>query len=198
MSLSKVFMLMFLTLVVASSALSQDEKLRKNKDGQLELTPQMAERLQREAERLKDPSFIKLEIVPVSNCQDEESKKVSDCYKAQDKIKMKLLMTNISSESVTFTISNSYFPYNLQLFRDGQLVPYREDVAKITDNPPTSISSILVKLEPGKKEMVDLIALDRWYKPLEPGHYLLDIKRRFALDGGWTDTATTTFEIKPK
>src|SRR5690242_3740955 len=102
MSLNKVPMLMFLTLVVASSALSQDEKLRKNKEGQLVLTPQIAERLKRETERLKDPSFIKLEIVPESNCPDEESKKVSDCYKAHDKIRLKLMMTNTSSESITF------------------------------------------------------------------------------------------------
>jgi hypothetical protein len=198
MSLNKVPMLVFLTLVVASSALSQDEKLRKNKDGQLELTTQMAERLKRETERLKDPSFIKLEIEPVSNCQDEETKKVSDCYRTHDTIKMKLLMTNTSLESIVIEIEKSYFPYSLQLFRDGQLVPYREEVAKIIDNPPTSISRISAKLEPGKKEMVDMIALDRWYEPLEPGHYLLNIKRRFELDGGWTDTASVTFEVQPK
>ncbi|HEX8890033.1 MAG TPA: hypothetical protein VF779_12825 [Pyrinomonadaceae bacterium] len=198
MSLSKVFASLFFILIAAVSAFSQDEKLRKNKDGQVEITPQMEEKFKRQVERLKDPSFIRLEIVPVSNCQDEEVQKVSDCYKAKEKIRLKLMMTDMSSESITFAIEKSYFPYSLQLFRDGQLVPYREDVAKIIDNPPTAISSLLEKLEPGKKELVEVISLDGWYRPLEPGHYLLNIKRRFELDGGWTNSASITFEVQPK
>lgn len=198
MSAYKVFSLFVLVLVVASSGISQEEKLKVNKDGQLEITPEMAEKAKRRIERLRDPSFIKLEIVPESNCQDEEAQKTSDCYKAHSKIKMKLLMTNMSSESITITINNSYDLYNLQLFRDGESVPYRKDVVEVIAKPPPFVSSIGAKLESGKAEMINIISLDQWYKPLEPGHYQLDIKRRFLPDGGWTHTASTTFEVEPK
>jgi hypothetical protein len=199
MLLYQVFSLLVLVLAIASSGISQEGRLKVNKNGQMEVSPEMAEKAKRQNERLRDPSFIKLKIEPVSNCQDEESKKMSDCYKAHSKINMKLLMTNVSSESITITISNSYYPYNLQLFRDGQLVPYRKDVAEIVDKPSAAVyRNISVKLEPGKTEMVDMIYLGKWYRSLESGHYQLDIKRRFLVDGGWTDTASITFEVEPE
>ncbi|HEX8846957.1 MAG TPA: hypothetical protein VF791_20105 [Pyrinomonadaceae bacterium] len=194
----KVLRLLFLVLVVAASGIAQEEKLKVNKDGQLEVSPEMTEKAKRRRERLRDPSFIKLEIEPESNCQDEESKKVSDCYKAHGKIELKLLMTNMSSEAITITINNSYDLHHLQLFRDGQLVPYRKEVAKVIDNPPPFVSSIAVNLESGETEIVGIIYLDTWHKPLESGHYQLDIKHRFLSDGGWTNTASTTFEVEPE
>jgi hypothetical protein len=198
MSLNKVLATLFLVFLAASSGASQ-EKLKINKNGQLEITPEMAEKARRRTERLRDPSFIKLEIELVSNCQDEELKKVADCYKARSKIILNLLMTNTSSEPIKFTINSPYWPNNLQLFRDGELVPYRKDVAPIVDKPPTFLyRNISVELEPGKKQVVDVFSLDGWYEPIEPGHYQLEIKHRFLLDGGWTNTASATFEVEPE
>jgi hypothetical protein len=195
----KFLILMLILLTTTFISMSQEEKPKTgNKKAQWEVSPQVAEKVKRQNERLREPSFIKLEIVRESNCQDEETRKVSDCYKAHSKIQLKLLMANISSEPINITINDSYYSYNLQLFRNGELVPYRKDVAEVADKPPTSISSIRVKLEPGKSEMVDSIYLGKWYGPLESGHYQLDIKRRFVLDGGWTDVASTTFEVEPK
>lgn len=45
---------------------------------------------------------------------------------------------------------------------------------------------------------VDVIYLDEWYEPLDPGHYQLDVKWRFLPDGGWTNVASTTFEVEAK
>lgn len=196
----RVLMSLLALLFIASSGLSQEKKLKTNKDGQLEVTPEMAEKWKRQSERLRDPSFIKLEIVPVSNCSDEEAKKTSDCYKAHSKIEIKLLMTNMSSETIntTININNPYYSNNLQLFRDGELLTYRKDVTEMITKPPPFVSSIRVKLEPGKTKMATMISLNQWYGPLEAGHYQLDIKRRFLPDGGWTATASTTFEVEPK
>jgi hypothetical protein len=196
MSPDKALTLVLLVLAVASSGISQEEKLKVNKDGQLKVTPEMVEKAKRKSERLRDPSFIKLELVRESNCQDEGDLKLSDCYKAHRTIKMKLLMTNTSSESIFITVNNSYYPYNLQLFRNGKLVPYRKDVAEVADKPPAGIySNISVKLEPGKTVMAEMLYLDNWYEPLEPGHYRLDLKRRFQSDGGWTAPASTKFKV---
>jgi hypothetical protein len=198
MSFNRVLSMLFLVLLAASPSASQ-EKLKVNKNGQLEITPEMAEKARRRTERLRDPSFIKLEIELVSNCQDEEAKKIADCYKAHGKVVLNLLMTNTSSESITFGISSPYWPKNPQLFRDGELVPYRKDVAGIVDKPsPSIIRKISVDLEPGKTKAGDIISLDTWYEPLEPGHYQLDIKYRFLPDGGWTNTASTAFEVEPE
>ncbi|HJU54891.1 MAG TPA: hypothetical protein VJ715_09975 [Pyrinomonadaceae bacterium] len=192
-------MLLSLVLAAASPAVSQQDKLKINKHGQLEITPEMAEKARRRGERLRDPSFIKLEIEPISNCQDEEAKKIADCYKAHGKVVLNLLMTNTSSESIKFAIGSPYWPNSLQLFRDGELVPYRKDTAEIADKPPVALyNNYSVELKPGKTQVVGVISLAGWYEPLEPGHYQLDIKRRFLLDGGWTNTASTTFEVEPE
>jgi hypothetical protein len=159
----------------------------------------VAEKARRRRERLLHPSFIKLEVEPVSNCEDEEAKKVADCYKAHGKIVLNLLMTNTSSEPFTFRISSPYWPNKPQLFRDGELVPYCKGVAEIADKPPVAIyNSHEVELEPGKTKVGDIIPLDTWYEPLEPGHYQLDIKYRFLWEGEWTNTASTTFEVEPE
>jgi hypothetical protein len=199
MSPNKALTLLLLVLALACSGIAQEEKLKVNKHGQLEVTPEMAEKAKRKSERLRDPSFIKLELVRESNCQDEGDLKLSDCYKARRAIKMKLLMTNTSSESIFIAVNNSYYPYNLQLFRNGKLVPYRKDLAEVADKPPAGIyGNLSVKLEPGKTVMAEMIYLDKWYEPLEPGHYQLDLKRRFQLDGGWTAPASSKFKIDSK
>jgi hypothetical protein len=199
MSLNKALATLFLVLIAASPGISQEEKAKFNKNGQLEIPPGVAEKARRRRERLLNPSFIKLEVEPVSNCEDEESKKIADCYKARSKIVLNLLMTNTSSESITFSISSPYWPNNPQLFRDGELVPYRKDVGPIVGQPPTFLyRKISVELEPGKTKVGDTISLDQWYEPLEPDHYQLDIKYRFLPDGGWTNTASTTFEVEPE
>lgn len=190
--------LLLVLLTTAFVGVAQEEKQKTvDKKGQWEISPEMAEKVKRQREKLREPSFIKLEIVRESKCQDKEARKVSDCYKSRSEIELKLLMTNISSEPINITVNNSYYPYNLQLYRNGELVPYREDVAKIADKPSASVSSIRVTLAPGKIEETEVIYLSKWYKPLEPGHYQLDIKRRFVLDGGWTDVVSTTFEVEP-
>ncbi len=97
MSANKALTLLFWVLVIAPSGICQGGKTEvKKRTGQWERTPEMAEQMKRQRERLLDPSFIKLEIVPVSNCQDEEAKKVSGCYQAHRKIRLELFMTNMS------------------------------------------------------------------------------------------------------
>jgi hypothetical protein len=187
-----------IALIIGAPVICQEGKLRKNKEtGQWEVTPEMAEQAKRQFARLRDPSFITLELVPVSNCEDEKARENSECYNPQSKISLKLLMINRSAEAITITTNKSYYSYDLHLLRDGQVVDYRKDVAEWVDKPPASVSSIRVKLDPGKAEMVELIHLASWYEPLESGHYQLDIKRRFVLDGGWTPTASAAFEVAP-
>jgi hypothetical protein len=199
MPTSNALALLFLVLAAGAPGLCQNGKLNVEKDGQLEITPEMAERSKRQSERLPDPSFIKLKIELVSNCQAEGDLKFSKCYKAHRAIRMNLLMTNTSSESISIAVNQAYYPYHLRLFRDGELVPYRQDVADVADKPSAAIyRNILVKLEPGKTELVEMIELDNWYSPLEPGHYQLDLKRRFQLDGGWTAPASITFKVDAK
>jgi hypothetical protein len=199
MRLRKFFISSLLALTTITISVSQEEKQKiVNEKGQLEITPEMAERARRQREKLREPSFIKLEIVGESKRRGEEAKKVSGYYRTHAEIELKLLMTNTSSEAINITVSDSYYPYNLQLYRNGELVPYREDVAGIVDKPPVRVSSMIVTLEPGKIETAEVIYLSKWYKPLEPGHYQLVVKRRFVLDGGWTESASTTFEVGPK
>jgi hypothetical protein len=198
MPLYQAFAVLVLIPVVASSGFSQEGKSKPNKNGQLEITPEVVERLKRRDERLRDPSFIKLKLEPESNCQAEDSKQVSDCFKTHGKIKIKVFMTNVSSASINITISRTHYPYSPQLFRDGQPVPYRKAMTEVLEKPQPFSSSFTDLLEPGKAKMVDLISLNEWYEPLEPGHYQLDVKWLFLPDGNWTDAGSITFEVEPE
>ncbi|HEV2912908.1 MAG TPA: hypothetical protein VGX92_06295 [Pyrinomonadaceae bacterium] len=193
----RIPILLLLPMLAALAVSAQEEKLE-IVDGNLVITPEMAEKAKRRTERLRNPTFIKLDLAPVSRCPDEGSKKISSCYKTSGDIAIELFMTNTSSEAINITISAPYFEYDLQLYRDGELVPYRRDITKVLGQPPTAIyRSLLVNLEPGKKEKVDALSLAMWYDPPGAGHYQLDVKRRFLVDGGWTPEASATFEVTP-
>lgn len=194
----RIPILLLSSLLIALPASSQEEKLQ-IVDGQLVITPEMAEKAKRRSERLQNPTFIKLDIAPVSQCQDEGAKKISSCYKASSKIAFELFMTNTSSEAINVTICAPYFEYDLQLYRGGKPLPYRQDITELVGQPPAAIyRNLLVKLEPGKKEKVDVLSLAMWYDALGPGRYRLDIKRRFEPDGGLTHTASAAFEVAPE
>jgi hypothetical protein len=60
------------------------------------------------------------------------------------------------------------------------------------------VSIVGVTLEPNNEKRLEDIDLTDWYEPLKPGHYQLSTQHRFIQGGKWVDSASITFEVKPK
>lgn len=127
---------------------------------------------------------------PISRAQDYTVmiSTVSDCkgelvereqYKVGGQVKVKVMMTNISTGTLNVPKGEDY--YRPQLFRDGQLVAYRKEVSERTEKlgkgTAARITGFLF-LKPNEPQ-VDTIDLNYWYEPLEVGQYQLSLQRIF-------------------
>lgn len=126
-------------------------------------------------------------------------------YRLGNEVKVTVFVVNDSNLRLKVNVIDSYYGNRLQLFKDGILVPYREETARLIDtkdkNPRTvdfaSASGLFVdsKTTSGLQE----INLKDWYGPLQPGSYRLIDRRRFEIDGPWTaDSAELSFEVTPQ
>src|SRR5947207_946559 len=109
---------------------------------------------------------------------------------------------NDSNRRIKVEIIDSYYANLLQLFRDGVLVPYREEIQKLISSKEERSALVEVVstlfLEPHDRTFLQGLSLTTWYGPLAPGHYKLINRRRFEIEGPWTaDSAPLLFEVLP-
>jgi hypothetical protein len=100
-------------------------------------------------------------------------------YKTGEKVQVQVTMTNTSAKTLNVPKGEDY--YRPQLFRDGQLVAYREAVSERVGKQEKGGSSRIVGflfLKPNEPQS-DIIDLDYWYEHLPSGHYQLSLQRIF-------------------
>ena len=111
-----------------------------------------------------------------------------------------VFVVNDSNRRIKVDVIDSYYGNRLQLFKDGTLVPYREETAKLihskVKNPRLVELASDLFLDPNAISGLQGLNLKDWYGPLQPGSYRLIDRRRFEIDWPWTaDSAELSFEV---
>lgn len=147
-----------------------------------------------------NPDRVKVEIADLPGRARGDEKIYARTFKDGKKVRFALAMTNTSDSSVTVYRIDSFYQNRPQLFKDGQLIPHREDVVKLLEwkdkDPIGERMPTALKLEPGQRETFGMLDLSNWYSPLVPGIYQLTNHNRLVYGGQWTsDSPTITFEV---
>jgi hypothetical protein len=119
-------------------------------------------------------------------------------FTTRSKIYVRLQATNWSLKRATLFIFDPYFQNRLELFRDGQLAPYKEHMKALLEakeKDPFTRTGQAVNLEPNESRVIEFIDLADWYDRLQPGHYQLSIKHRFEPGQDWIESSSLTFEV---
>jgi hypothetical protein len=156
---------------------------------------------QREDCLLKNPEFVKVDLLPRQLELNEDPDLLSRPYKTGAKIYFRIQATNTSNNSIALAILDPYFQNRPELLRGGQVVPYREGFDKLLeakDKDPFSVMPQVVKLDPNEQKLIGFINLNDWYDSIQPGHYQLSIKHRFEPGQDWIESSSITFEVVPK
>jgi hypothetical protein len=150
-----------------------------------------------EQEVLKeDSAAVKIKLVPVDLPTPPKGKP----YKVESNLRVKILVTNNSSTLIKALIVDTYYQNRPNLFKDGQLVSYREEVAKLVrakDTDPEFIRvGSVVFLSPTTTTELEELNLGDWYGSLKPGLYVLTNRHRFALNEPWSgESEKLLFEV---
>jgi hypothetical protein len=121
-------------------------------------------------------------------------------FRRDTEVSFGLVMENIAAEPIKVQVFFNHMQNRPDLFREGQLVPYLEQVQKLVmsdKEPPDYRRLAIVLLHPNKPETPEIINLAEWYGPLQPGHYRLNNKNRLDIGQDWIDCGSITFEVSP-
>jgi hypothetical protein len=126
--------------------------------------------------------------------------KAVEPYQVRSKGYMRVVVTNDSDERSRVTVVDTYYQNRPQLFRDGRLLAYREEIRKLVRSkdlyPEFVRVGSVVFLEPHTSRDLEELTLSDWYGPLEPGSYRLINRHRFETGGPWsTESAELFFEV---
>jgi hypothetical protein len=152
---------------------------------------------------LDTPEVITLKLTPITRrVSAGVHKPLTGPFDTESKIKFALVATNTSLIPLIVRTWDPRAQNRPRLLWDNQEVPYREGLSELLtqkDNEMGDIVSIVgVTLEPNNEKRLEDIDLTDWYEPLKPGHYQLSTQHRFIQGGKWVDSASITFEVKPK
>ena len=121
--------------------------------------------------------------------------------RAEEKVLVAVSISNVAAEPISIVIGDPRIQYRPRLFKDGKLLPYKEEVAKVVrakeKSGPGAGRVLSGGLNPGETVTVDHIDLADWYGPLEPVRYELTLEYRFRRGGQPVETNTITFEVAP-
>ena len=111
-------------------------------------------------------------------------------------------LVNDSDKRVYVAVIDKYYGHRPALTKDGQLIPYSDEVSKLIDSKEKDGRLVDVVngfwLDPKTVQRLDGFSLKQWYGPLAPGIYHLTDRRRFEIGGPWTKgSAELIFEIIP-
>jgi hypothetical protein len=144
------------------------------------------------------PEGLKVRLVP----SDSKSQREGQPYRLGSEGDVDVLLENDSDKPVRVSVIDPYYGNRLQLFKDGKLIPYREETAKLIESKDATprladvVSDFFI--DP-KITRTEGLRLKDWYGPLGPGLYRLIDRRRFEIDGPWTaDSAELLFEVVPQ
>jgi hypothetical protein len=197
--LQRYILIAIVMWVFCASAVSQEKP--GGVDRRVVLTPEMVEASKRRRELLSNPYFFRLQLVRAWVELDECERLAKVPYKVGDRIAFHLLVSHDLTEPIDITITDIYDQIRPQLFWDGQLVPYKKNVTELVERKDKEyevFSTKPARLESGKSHRLGIIALSDWYNKIEPGHYMLSVRRRFVWGGGWAESDSVAFEVLPK
>ncbi|HBB98404.1 MAG TPA: hypothetical protein DC054_23730 [Blastocatellia bacterium] len=111
-------------------------------------------------------------------------------------------MVNDSDQRAYVTVIDRYYGNRPQLIKDGQVIPYSDEITKLIESKEKDPRLVeVVKgfyIDPKAPPRVEGFSLKQWYGPLAPGAYHLTDRRRFEIGGPWTkDSAELVIEILP-
>lgn len=194
----RVGMLALLLCACEPLATAQD-KSRQQAEWEAKAVAQMPEDARRKYERLKNPTFAQLELLTGSVELSETPPVVFKPYKVGDKIFFRLLITNTSSEAVGISFADSYYYNRPKLLRDGSVMPYREGLPELLKSKESDIVHRSIRIETvlPQKTHTAKVEMERWYGSLQPGRYMLTVKRRFIWGGEWIESPSIMFEVMP-
>lgn len=123
-------------------------------------------------------------------------------HRLESDVRVTVFVVNNSDHRLKVNIADIYYGNRLQLFKDGVLIPYRPETAKLLrsrDENPEPFEVPKFFLDPHTTTSMTEVRLSDWYGPLVPGQYRLISRYRFEFDGPWTgDSAPLLFEIPAK
>ncbi len=142
------------------------------------------------------PGTVTVKLVP-SDFQDKPEEK---SYRLSSDAYLTVLVVNNSEQRLRVEVIDLYYGNRLQLFKDGKLIPYLEETAKLIEskdeNPKLVDVGYELFLDPHTTSGLQNLNLKNWYGSLTPGSYRLVNRRRFEIDGPWTkDSAELVFEV---
>jgi len=160
--------------------------------------PALPEQIREHYGWLYHPIFAKVALARMLPELNDPPEKLRAPFRVNDSISFRLLIKNTSADAKSFFLDSAYRYDRPGLNKDGTLLPYRKDVLekiKATDNLGGAYSRI-EQLRPGE-EFTEIIKLEDWYEPLQPGHYQLKVCRRFIWNGEWLETPPLAFDVAP-
>ena len=143
-----------------------------------------------------------ISIMPVGYSRSDGNYVLKQEFRRAEPIRVALLITNRSNETLVMDKGDRFFHYRLRLLKEGKEVEYLEDVKKSIDSKdeygPNGLSPVIaVTLEPNKQTTVEYIDLAKWYGPLDAGHYELTLGHRFHHKGPHVQSNATAFDVVP-
>ncbi len=123
-------------------------------------------------------------------------------YRLERDVRVTAFVVNDSGQRLKVNVVDLCYGNRLQLFKDGVLIPYREDTTNLIhskdENPQRVDTTSDLFVDQHTTSGLQELRLSDWYGPLAPGLYRLINRRRFEIEGPWTaDSAPMEFEIVP-
>jgi hypothetical protein len=140
------------------------------------------------------PAGLSFELAP-----EGAAAKKNGIYQVAPEVAVIVQVVNNSNQTFNFNVIDRVYGNRPQLFRDGKLIPYRDEMKQRLDAKETNpllveiVNDII--LEPTQTWPTAIILKD-WYGQLPPGSYKLINRCRFEIDGPWSaESAPLLFEI---
>ena len=135
----------------------------------------------------------------------DDSMKPNEPYRVGQQVKVKLIAKNESADRVTVAVINFYSQNRPELFRNGKLVPYKPQIAKIVAATKDAEADMIglgrrdfIRLRPYTSATIIVFNLSDWYDSLDPGSYRLTNRFRNKIGGPWSeDSKAVVFEVTP-
>lgn len=152
---------------------------------------------------LDTPEVIALKLAPITRrVSAGVHQALNGPFDPDTKIRFALIATNTSLIPLVVRTWDHRAQNRPRLLRDNQEVPYREGLSELLTQKDSETADIIsittVTLEPNNEKRLEYIDLSDWYESPKPGHYQLSTQHRFIQGGKWVDSASITFEVKPK
>jgi hypothetical protein len=151
----------------------------------------------RSQDRSSHIPMIALEIVK------DDVVKPNEPYRVGQQVRVRLIAKNESSEQIAIADINSYSQNRLELLRNGKLVPYRPQIAKVVGSIKDAEADMIgigrqdfIIVWPYSSATIRIINLSDWYGSLDPGRYRLTNRFRNEIGGPWSaDSKPVVFEV---